>query len=73
MEQGLLRDVVKVEKVGLTEKRQAQVTFPGDLALCLERLSSVPGHSCTPGPRAHWGWHRSVCPFWFEICGRRNG
>lgn len=73
MEQGLLREVVKVEKVGLMEKHQAQMTFPEDLLLCLERLSSVPGQSCTPGPRPHWGWRRSVSLFWFEICGRRNG
>lgn len=57
-----------MERTHLTEKSKAQVTFPGGLLpLCSKWLSSVPGHPCTPEPRVRWGWHRLVCPFWFEI------
>lgn len=63
-----------MEKVHLAEKRRVQVTFPAEhLPQGSEQLSSIQGHPCTPGPRAHWGWCRLACPFWSGICGTKSG
>lgn len=57
-----------MERVHLAEKHRVQVTFPAEhLPRGSEQLSSVRGHPCTPGPRAHWGWRRPACPFWSGI------
>lgn len=55
-----------MEKMRLMEKRPGSGDLPGRLPVS-GQLSSVPGHTRTPGPRSHWGQRRLACLFWFGI------